>query len=107
MSVINHDFGGPKRGAARRLRKMLSLDAMHEANVRSNPMPYLERASERIFQLESALFEANQAGVEADAASVSEAKVRISENEYQRLLRCRAIVAAAFARLVETENDDA
>jgi hypothetical protein len=25
------------------------LDALHEANIRANPHPYLERASERIF----------------------------------------------------------
>jgi hypothetical protein len=61
MSVIKHDFGLEKRETARRFRKLLSLDALHEANVRANPLPYLERASERIFQLEKTLFEAAQA----------------------------------------------
>ena len=61
MSVINHDFGLTKHQTARRFRELLSLDALHDANVRANPIPYLERASERIFQLEKTLFEAAQA----------------------------------------------
>ena len=60
MSVIKHEFGKKERQTVRRFRSLLTLDALHEANVRSNPVPYLERASERIYQLEKALFEAAQ-----------------------------------------------
>ena len=51
MSVIKHEFGKKERQTVRRFRSLLALDAMHEANVRSNPVPYLERASERIYSL--------------------------------------------------------
>jgi hypothetical protein len=61
MSVIEHDFGGKRRKADKRFRELLTLDALHEANLRANPLPYLERASERIYQLEKTLFEAAQA----------------------------------------------
>ncbi len=58
MSVTRHDFDGEHRRTARRLRTLLKLSALHEANIRANPVPYLGRASERIFQLEKSLFEA-------------------------------------------------
>ena len=61
MTVIKHDFGKKKRQVARRFRNLLSLDALHDGNVFANPVPYLERASERIYQLEKILFEAAQA----------------------------------------------
>jgi hypothetical protein len=48
MGIIKHDFGLKKRRSIGRFRKLLKLDALHEANVRANPLPYLERASERI-----------------------------------------------------------
>lgn len=105
MSVISHDFGKPMRDAARRFRKLLSLDALHEANVRANPLPYLERASERIFQLEAALFDADQAArPPADGPAAAE-PVTVDRAEYQRLLRCRSIVEAAVAGLFTGEDD--
>jgi hypothetical protein len=62
MTVIEHDFGLANRLTERRFGKLLELDALHEANIRANPLPYLERASERIFRLRAAMFEAIQAG---------------------------------------------
>lgn len=61
MSVIDHDFRQKRRPTARRLRRQAGLDTLHEANLRANPAPYLERASERIYQLERTLFEAADA----------------------------------------------
>jgi hemerythrin-like domain-containing protein len=99
MSIIKHDFGFAQRQTERRFRNLLNLDAMHEANVRANPVPYLERASEHIFQLEKALFEAVHAAVPAVQESTTET-VTISAAEYQRLRNCLSIVEAAFAHLV-------
>jgi hypothetical protein len=45
MSVIEHDFGLNERLAERRFARLLELDALHEANIRANPLPYVERAS--------------------------------------------------------------
>lgn len=98
MTVIEHDFGMQQRQAERRFRTLLSLDALHEANVRANPVPYLERASERIYQLEKALFEALQAATAL--AEGSGETISIGKAEYQRLRQCRAIVESAYAQLV-------
>ncbi|WP_315721453.1 MULTISPECIES: hypothetical protein [unclassified Bradyrhizobium] len=98
MTVIEHDFGMQQRQVERRFRTLLSLDALHEANVRANPIPYLERASERIYQLEKALFEALQAAT-ASADEGGET-ISISKAEHARLLQCQAIVARAYAQLV-------
>jgi hypothetical protein len=97
MSVIRHDFSKKKGQAVRRFRRLLSLDAVHEANVRANPVAYLERASERIFQLERALFEAAEAvkppfGQEATCESIS-----VDKAHYQRLLASQAIIDKALA----------
>lgn len=99
MSVIEHDFGLQQRLTERRFGKLLSLDALHEANIRANPLPYLERASERIYQLEKLLFEAAQAAAPADGAAPSAETILINKAEYERLLNCRAIVETAFAEL--------
>jgi len=99
MSIIKHDFGFAQRQIERKFRKLLNLSALHEANVRANPVPYLERASEHIYQLEKALFEAVQAATPA-ADESNATMVTISAAEYQRLLDCRALVEAAFASLV-------
>lgn len=98
MTVIEHDFGRQQRQVERRFRTLLSLDALHEANVRANPIPYLERASERIYQLEKALFEALQA---ATASTDDDGEtLSIGKAELERLQRCRAIVETAYAQLV-------
>jgi hypothetical protein len=99
VSVIKHDFGRRTRETARRFRKLLSLDALHEANVQANPLPYLERASERIFQLEKILFEAAQAAQPQRGEPPSHETVTVNKSDYQRLLNCRAIVEKALAAL--------
>jgi hypothetical protein len=71
MSVIRHNFDSENRTTARRLRTLLKLNALHEANIRANPVPYLERASERIFQLEKILFEAVEAATSPSEPSGS------------------------------------
>ena len=107
MSVIEHDFGAGKRRKEKRFRELLSLDALHEQNVRANPLPYLERASERIFQLERALFEAALAGRPAADDDALGPTVTISAAEYERLVACRAVVDAAFAEIqARPETDD-
>jgi hypothetical protein len=104
MSVIKHDFGLDRQQAPRRLRKLLSLDALHEANVRANPVPYLERASERIFQLEQVLFEAVEAAKPAAREPASADTITVDKAHYQRLLKCFAIVETGFARLRSNED---
>ena len=110
-NVVPHDFGHEKRHKARRLRRQLDLDGLHEVNIRSNPLPYLERASERIFRLEQALFEANLAigdTQEAEDSSVAdeEDRVLLSRTEYDRLQACRTIVRNAFETLVKPQPED-
>ncbi len=105
MSVIKHDFGTQKRQATRRFRALLSLDALHEANVRANPLPYLERASERIYQLEKTLFEAAQAAQPPSGASPAAETIAVDKAEYQRLLDCRAIVERGLAKLGTSEDE--
>ncbi|WP_137043003.1 hypothetical protein [Pseudolabrys sp. FHR47] len=99
MGIIKHDFGKKKRHAVRRFRSLLGLDALHEANVRANPLPYLERASERIYQLEKTLFEAAQAAVPAGDEASSSEKILVDKAEYQRLLRCRLIIESGLKEL--------
>jgi len=100
MSVIEHDFGLANRLAERRFAKLLELDALHEANIRANPLPYIERASERIFRLQEVLFDALQTakGVAPGAPTCDEnATVTISETEYARLKACLSIIEKGFA----------
>jgi hypothetical protein len=105
MSVIKHDFGNRDRKAVRRLRTLLQLSALHEANVRTNPLPYLERASERIFQLEKILFEAVEAATSQSAPLSSSEMISISGAEYDRYLACLAIIENGLARLVADAED--
>ena len=100
MSVIEYDFGKKKRQAVRRFTAQLSLEALHEANVRTNPLPYLERASERIYQLEKTLFEAAQAAQgSASPSQEPEEMITIDKAEYHRLLNSRAIIEAALREM--------
>ena len=105
MSVIEHDFGLQQRELERRLRRRLGLDALHEANIRSNPLPYLERASERIFQLERALFEAAQAAALCGGEPSPDETIVISKTEYQRLASCRSIVEKALAEFASDQDE--
>lgn len=103
MAVIRHDFGKRKRVAVRRFRQLVSLNAMHEANIRSNPIPYLERASERIYQLENALYEALAAARPPLRRDAKPERMDVDKAEYLALLRCRDVVERALAacRLAE------
>jgi hypothetical protein len=105
MKIIDHDFGHEKRSKARRLRRLLDLDRLHEANIRENPLPYLERASERIFQLETAIFEAHQALDPPEGADLGETAT-VSRAELERLRRCADITRKAFEALVRDQPDD-
>ena len=98
MSVIDHDFGGEPRRKSRKFRKLLGLDTLHESNIRDNPLPYLERAGERIFRLKAALFDADLAASVTAGAETSSRMVTIPQSEYDRLRQCRAIVAEALDR---------
>ncbi len=98
MTVIEHDFGLAERLSERRFARLLELDALHEANVRANPLPYLERASERIYRLRETLFEALQAAKAPEPESETETRfIAIDEAEYRRLKACLAIVEKGFA----------
>lgn len=105
MSVIKHDFGNQDRRAARRLRSLLELSALHEANIRTNPLPYLERASERIFQLEKTLFEAVEAATPRLSPGLSSEMISASKAEYDGFLACLAIIENGLARLVADAED--
>lgn len=98
MSVIEHDFGLKDRITERRFARLLELDALHEANIRANPLPYLERASERIFRLQAAMFEAMQAAKTSAPETTSETEtVLVDRTEYQRLKNCLALLEKACA----------
>jgi hypothetical protein len=98
MSVIEHDFGLSNRLRERRFGKLLELDALHEANIRANPLPYLERASERIFRLQAAMFEAIQAAKAPTPSAAPDAEnVLVDKAEYQRLKTCVALLEKAYA----------
>jgi len=99
MVVIKHDFGVKECRSTGRFRKLLKLDALHEANVNANPLPYLERASERIYQLENALFEAAQAARRPFGDANSQETIKVDKADYQRLIACRSIVEKAFVDL--------
>lgn len=103
MTIIEHDFGKAARQAVRRFGELLGLDALHEANIKANPLPYLERASERIFQLEKALFEAARAIAPPEGESPPGPEVLVDQAEYERLLRCREIVEKALAEYARDE----
>lgn len=104
MSVIEHDFGKERRETARAFNERVGLERRHEAKVLENPLPYLERAGERIFRLEAALTDAAAAAREplgessAEAPPADRETVTIDKAEYERLLRCRAIIDEALAK---------
>jgi len=105
MSVIRHVFDTDNRGTARRLRTLLKLSTLHEANIRANPLPYLERASEQIYQLEKLLFEAVAMATSPAVPSGAHEMISISKAEYQRYLACLAIIENGLARLVAEDGD--
>lgn len=106
MSVIEHDFGLTERLAERRFARLLELDALHEANIRANPLPYLERASERIYRLQQVLFDALQAA-KSPPATEDARKVLVDESEYARLRACLSILEEGHATYgAGTEADE-
>lgn len=104
MGVIEHDFGLHRRRSQRRFTRLLELDALHEVNIRANPLPYLERASERIFQLQQVIFDATQALKASTPDSSSGEDVSVDKAEYLRLKKCQEIVEQGFARFVTSEE---
>lgn len=101
MSVIEHEFdraGRRLRLAARRFARLLMLDALHETNIADNPVPYLERAAERIDQLEKTIFEALQAATPAAPAGET---VAVDRAELEALRACRDLLRQAAAEFSE------
>lgn len=100
MTIIEHDFGKKNREAVRRFTKLITLEAQHEAKVLANPLPYLERATERITQLEMALLDAARAlDPQPGEAAASDETVTIDRLEYERLQRCRQLLKEATEKL--------
>jgi hypothetical protein len=106
MTVIEHDFGknskdkNSGKDKAKRLTKLLTLEAQHEANVLANPLPYLDAAAERFSQLEMAVTEAaNAANYDPPGYEPTGERVEIDKAEYERLLRCKQLLEAAVAKL--------
>lgn len=97
MSVIEHDFGLAARLTERRFARLLELDALHETNIRANPLPYIERASERIFRLQQVLFEALQAAKASAPETTEGESVVVGKAEYLRLKNCLSILENGFA----------
>ena len=102
MSVIEHDFGYAKRLRTRQFSRLLELDALHEANIRANPLPYIERASERIFRLRQLLFDALQSA--QPQTSEGDETITVSKAEYLRLKNCLALLERGF-ELYGREDD--
>ncbi len=100
MTIIEHDFGKKNRDTVRRFTKLITLEAQHEAKVLANPIPYLERATERISQLEMALLDAARAlePQPGEQPAPSET-VEIDKKEYERLLRCKELLKEAVEKL--------
>jgi len=105
VSVIEHDFGLANRLTERRFTKLLELDALHEANLRANPLPYLERASERIFRLRQVMFEALQAAkAKAPEAAPEAETILVGKAEYERLKNCLALLEKGFGEYGAQED---
>ncbi len=100
MTIIEHDFGKKNRDTVRRFTKLITLEAQHEAKVLANPIPYLERATERISQLEMAILDAARALEPPPGEQpVPTQTVEIDKTEYERLLRCKEKVKEAAEKL--------
>lgn len=99
MAIIRHDFGKVKRETVRSFRKLVGLDFVHEARVLANPLPYLERAEQRMFLLEEALRDAAAAANAAGSDAAHTDRIEISKAEYESLLACKSIVLRIVARL--------
>lgn len=100
VTIIEHDFGKKGRDTVRRFTKLITLEAQHEANVLANPLPYLERATERISQLEMCLLDAARATDPQPGEPPSNGDtVTVDKAEYERLLRCKALLKELVEKL--------
>ncbi len=100
MTVIEHDFGKNNRDTVRRFTKLITLEAQHEAKVLANPIPYLERAIERISQLEMALLDAARAlEPQPGEPLMPPQTVEVDKVDYERLLRCQEKLKQAVEKL--------
>jgi hypothetical protein len=100
VSVIEHDFGKKDRDVVRRFTKLITLEAQHEAKVLSNPLPYLERATARIEQLEMALLDAARAlDPQPGEPPAPPEAVTVDKADYERLMRAAALLKEAAAKL--------
>ncbi len=100
MTIIEHDFGKKTRETVRRFTKLITLEAQHEAKVLANPIPYLERATERISQLEMALLDAVRAlDPQPGAPPAPKENSRSTRQDYERLLRCKEQLKQAVEKL--------
>lgn len=100
MTVIEHDFGKNNRDTVRRFTKLITLEAQHEAKVLANPIPYLERAIERISQLEMALLDAARAlEPQPGEQPMPPQTVDVDKVDYERLLRCKEKLKQAVEKL--------
>ncbi|QXX75784.1 hypothetical protein [Methylovirgula sp. HY1] len=100
MTIIEHDFGKNNRDTVRRFTKLITLEAQHEAKVLANPIPYLERATERLSQLEMALLDAARAlDPQPGEQPAPPQMVEIDKAEYERLLRCKEKLKQAVEKL--------
>jgi hypothetical protein len=101
MTIIEHDFGKKDRDSIKRFTKLTSLESQHEAKVLANPLPYLDRANERISQLEMALRDAVNAAnlIWGADPTLEPEKLIVDKAEYLRLLRCKEHVEAALLKL--------
>lgn len=99
MAIIRYDFGKKRRDVARGFRKRVNLDEAHESRVLANPLPYLERAEQRLFELEEALRGAAQALTPQASDDDGNDTVVLSRSEHDRLLAAKAIILKAVAKL--------
>ena len=81
------------------------FDTYTLVGVEGSPLPYLERASERIFQLEKTLFEAVEAATPRLSPGLSSEMISASKAEYDGFLACLAIIENGLARLVADAED--
>jgi hypothetical protein len=100
VSIIEHDFGKKARETVRRFTKLITLEAQHEAKVLANPIPYLERATERISQLEMALLDAARAlDPQPGEAPAPPQTIEVAKADYERLQRCAELLKDSIEKL--------
>ncbi len=99
MTIIEHDFGKRGRDTTRRFSQLMRFDAETAAKVLVDPIPYLERANERMAQLEAALAEAARSAQPSDPPPLQCDMIEIDRADYERLQRCREILETTLRQL--------